>query len=174
MGEAPDSDAPDRLPRLLPVASAIVLGAALFVTAAGCTPQQAMETNVALGLNGMRADNGLPPLTADPALSAVARTRAADMATKGYFSHSPPDGCDFRCLFVKSNVTVAWSGEIIAWNDFSAADTVNEAIQMWHDSPTHFSVITNRCFTRMGTGVATAADGRIYYVAVFEGRAPGC
>ncbi len=161
-------------PRLLPVASAIVLGAALFVTAAGCTPQQVMETKVAFGLNGMRADNGLPPLAVDPALSSVARTRAEDMATKGYFSHTPPDGCDFHCLFVKANVTAAWSGEIIAWNDFSATDTVNEAIQMWHDSPAHYSVITNRCFTRMGTGVATAADGRIYYVAVFEGRAPGC
>lgn len=154
--------------------AAVALGAALLVTAAACTPQQVMETNLGLGLNGMRADNGLPPLTADASLSAVARARAEDMATKNYFSHSPPDGCDFRCLFVKNNVTAAWSGEVIAWNDFSFTDTVNETIRMWLDSPLHFNVITNRCFTRMGTGVATAADGRIYYVAVFEGRAPGC
>lgn len=161
-------------PRPLWVASAIVLGAALLVSAAGCTPQQVMETQTAIGLNHMRADNGLPPLTVDPTLSAVSRTRAADMAAKGYFSHSPPDGCDFRCLFAKSNVTAAWSGEVIAWNDFSAADTVNEALLMWQDSTVHFDLITNRCFTRMGTGVATAPDGRNYYVAVFEGRAPGC
>ncbi len=154
--------------------AAIVLGVALLATAAGCTPQQAMETNIALGLNRLRADNNLPPLTVDPALSSVARVRATDMATKGYFSHSPPDGCDFHCLFAKSNITAAWSGEVIAWNDYSAADTVNETLRLWQDSPPHFAVITNPCFTRMGTGVATAADGKIYYVAVFEGRAPGC
>lgn len=161
-------------PRFLPFAVAVALGAALLATAAGCTPQQAMEMNLGLGLNGMRADNGLPPLSADPSLSAVARARAADMATNGYFSHQPPDGCDFRCLFAKNNVTAAWSGEVIAWNDHPVADSVNATIQMWHDSPAHFSVITNPCFTRMGTGEATAADGRIYDVAVFEGRAPGC
>jgi uncharacterized protein YkwD len=148
-------------------------GVSLFV-AVGCTPQQAMEMSLGVGLNGMRADNGLPPLTVDPALSAVARARAEDMAAKDYFSHTPPDGCDFRCLFNKNNVSAAWSGEVIAWNTYPLEDTVQATIHMWHDSPGHFSVITNRCFTRMGTGAATAADGRIYHVAVFEGRAPGC
>jgi Cysteine-rich secretory protein family len=160
--------------RLLPLVTAVVLVGVFMFAAVGCTPQQAMEMNLGLGLNKMRADNGLPPLTVDPSLSVVARERAEDMAAKDYFSHSPPDGCDFRCLFSKSNVSMAWTGEVIAWNTYLPENTIQATLQMWHDSPGHFSVITNRCFTRMGVGVATAPDRRIYHVAVFEGRAPGC
>ena len=160
--------------RFWPLAAITALAGLLLLTGVACTQQQVMEVNVALGLNQMRADNGLPPLTADASLSVVARLRAEDMATNGYFSHTPPDGCDYRCLFQQSGVSMAWTGEVIAWNNYPAKDTVQAAIRMWRDSPEHFGVITNRCFTRMGTGVATASDGRIYYAAVFEGRAPGC
>jgi uncharacterized protein YkwD len=160
--------------RFLPLAAASALFAVFLLTAVGCTPQQAMEMNLALGINQMRADNSLPPLTVDPGLSQVARYRAEDMATKGYFSHQPPDGCDYRCLFTKNGVSMAWAGEVIAWNNYPTDQTVQTTIRMWRDSPGHFGVITNRCFTRMGTGAAVAGDGRIYHVAVFEGMAPGC
>jgi uncharacterized protein YkwD len=159
--------------RFLAFAAGALLGV-LLLTAVGCTPQQAMEVNLALGINQMRADSGLPPVTVDPALSQVARYRAEDMAANGYFSHQPPDGCDYRCLFNKSGVSTAWTGEVIAWNNYPQSETVQTTIRMWSDSPGHFGVITNPCFTRMGTGAAIAADGRIYHVAVFEGLAPGC
>jgi len=155
------------------VAASALLGL-LMLAAVGCTPQQAMEMNLALGVNQIRADSGLPPLTMDSSLAQVARYRAEDMAAKDYFSHQPPDGCDYRCLFNKSGVSMAWAGEVIAWNTYPPKDAVQTTIRMWHDSPGHFGVITNRCFARMGTGAATAADGRIYHVAVFEGLAPGC
>jgi len=160
--------------RFLPLAAASVLLGVFLLTAVGCTAQQAMEMNLALGLNQMRADNGLPPLTMDPSLSQVARYRAEDMAAKSYFGHAPPDGCDYRCLFNKNGVSMAWAGEVISWNNYPQKGTVQATIRMWRDSPGHFGVITNRCFARMGTGAATAADGRIYHVAVFEGLAPGC
>jgi uncharacterized protein YkwD len=160
--------------RFLPFAAAAVLAGVLTVIGAGCTQQQVMEMNLALGINQMRADNGLSPLTIDPSLSQVARYRAQDMASKSYFGHAPPDGCDYRCLFTKSSISMAWTGEVIAWNDYPTDQTVATTISMWRDSPGHFGVITNRCFTRMGTGAATAADGRIYHVAVFEGLAPSC
>jgi uncharacterized protein YkwD len=96
------------------------------------------------------------------------------MATKGYFSHQPPDACDLRCLLKKQGVSVAWAGEVIAFDTFPLDQAVPAAINMWRNSPSHFGVITNRCFTRMGTGAAIAPDGRTYHVAVFEGDAPGC
>jgi Cysteine-rich secretory protein family len=160
--------------RLLPVAAALVVGVLAMMVGSGCTQQWAMETNLALGINQMRADNGLPPLTVDSSLASVARDRAEDMAAKGYFSHVPPDGCDYRCLFQKNNISMAWGGEVIAWNNYPLDQTVDVTMKMWLDSPAHFGVITNRCFTRMGTGAAIATDGRIYHVAVFEGLAPGC
>ena len=145
--------------RFLTLAATAVVAGAFLLTAVACTPQQAMEMNLALGLNQMRADNSLPPLTIDASLSEVARYRAEDMAANDYFCHAPPDGCDYRCLFQKNGISMAWSGEVIAWNTTRSKDTVRVTIQMWRDSPGHFSVITNRCFTRMGTGAAVA-NGR--------------
>jgi uncharacterized protein YkwD len=160
--------------RLLPFVAASALAGAFLLVAVGCSEQQVMETDMALGLNQMRADYGLPPLSVDASLSQVARFRAEDMATKDYFSHQPPDGCDYRCLMVANGVSVGWSGEVIAWNNYPQDKTVDVTVQLWHDSPEHFEIITNPCFTRMGTGVATAPDGRFYHVAVFEGWAAGC
>ncbi len=105
--------------RFLPFAAAAVLAGILTVIGAGCTQQQVMEMNLALGINQMRADNGLSPLTIDPSLSQVARYRAQDMASRSYFGHAPPDGCDYRCLFTKSSIPMAWTGEVIAWNNYS-------------------------------------------------------
>jgi uncharacterized protein YkwD len=160
--------------RSLSLAATAAVAGVFLLTAVGCTQQQAMEMNLAFGVNGIRADNGLPPLAMDPSLSTVARYRAEDMAANSYFSHQPLDGCDFRCLYTKNGISAAWSGEVIAWNTYPVGETVAATIRMWRDSPAHFGVIANRCFVRMGTGAAVARDGRTYHVAVFEGMAPGC
>ena len=146
----------------------------LCLAGVACTPQQIMEAELGMSLNQMRAENGLSPLGPDTELSAVARTRAEDMATKGYFSHQPPDACDFRCLLNKQGISIAWAGEVIAWSNYPLDQAVPMTIGMWRNSPSHFGIITNRCFTRMGTGAAIAPDGRTYHVAVFEGGAPEC
>lgn len=156
--------------------AALLLPAIVILALAtiGCTQQQVIEINLGTGINQMRAANGLKPLTIDASLSMVARTRAEDMARNNYFSHVPPDGCDVRCLYSKDGITAAWVGEVIAWNTYPVDQTAAATLTMWRGSPVHFSVITNQCFTRVGTGAAVAKDGKIYQVAVFEGRADGC
>jgi uncharacterized protein YkwD len=133
-----------------------------------------MEQSLALGINQLRAEAGLPPLTNDPQLNAVARYRVQDMAINNYFSHSPPDGCGARCLMERQGIAVGWAGEVIAWNTASVDNSAAMTIQMWRNSPGHYGTITRGCFTRMGTGAAFAPDGRIMHVAVFEGWSPGC
>jgi uncharacterized protein YkwD len=161
--------------RRLLLSLAVTALAGLFVmTAVACSEQQQQETTLALGINQMRANNGLPPLTLDSSLSQVARYRAQDMANRAYFSHQPPDGCDYRCLMINNGVSVGWTGEVIAWNNYGGDVTAQTSVRLWQESPEHFEVITNRCFERMGTGAALAADGKYYHVAVFEGWAPGC
>jgi uncharacterized protein YkwD len=156
---------------LFAVIAAIVAVAALSLS---CTWQEQMEQGLALGINQLRAERGLPPLVRDPQLSAIARMRAEDMAKNDYFSHTPSDGCGARCLMERAGVGVAWAGEVIAWNSTSVDQSAGMTIVMWRNSPQHMGVITNSCFTRMGTGAVVAPDGRVYHVAVFEGRAPGC
>jgi uncharacterized protein YkwD len=142
--------------------------------ATGCTVQAQTEFGLARGVNQMRSNAGLPVLAVDPTLSAVARDRAQDMATNDYFSHSPPDGCDARCLMERSGIAPGWEGEVMAWNTAPIGQTVDMTVNMWRNSPQHYNVITDSCFDRMGTGVAFAPGGKIYLVTVFEGNVPGC
>lgn len=156
--------------RLLAVAAVIAL-AGLTVA---CTVREQIEFGLAQGINGMRSEHGLPPLTRDPQLSAIARARAQDMADNNYFGHTPPDGCDAGCLMERAGMAPGWIGEVIAWNTAPPDQTAGMAIDQWRNSPQHLRVITNGCFTRMGTGTALVADGRIYHVAVFEGDSANC
>jgi uncharacterized protein YkwD len=153
---------------------AIVLCGVLALAMWGCTQQEAMELQLACGINALRTEQHLAPLPVDPALSAVARMRAEDMASKGYFSHDPPDGCNLRCLLERHRIPVAWTGETIAWNTYQPGQSVLATVQMWKNSPTHYAVITGCHFTRVGVGAATGADGRTFDVAVFEGDEDGC
>jgi uncharacterized protein YkwD len=159
--------------RLIPIVVAVAV-VALAALSLSCTWQERMEQDLAFGINQIRAEHGLGPLVADPQLSAIAEYRAQDIASNGYFSHSPPDGCPARCLMERAGLAPAWAGEVIAWNNNSADQSADMTIGMWRNSPAHLSVITNGCFTRMGTGAAFGANGAIYHVTVFEGRAPGC
>jgi uncharacterized protein YkwD len=155
-------------PRLvLPLFALIAL--ALAALASGCTPESASEIKTIEGINQIRAQYGLPPLVPDPGLTAVARLRSKDMAAKNYFSHTPPDGCDYICLFQAQSVPFAWAGENIAWNSWGWDKTAAVAVDMWRNSPPHLKNITDCHYERVGAGVAKAGD-KVYYTMVFEGN----
>jgi uncharacterized protein YkwD len=153
----------------LPVASALVCGVAALVLFSGCTAEAKAELATYNGINAIRAEHGLPPLTPDPRLLEVARFRSRDMAAQAYFSHDPPDGCNYACLLDQRAVPYSWAGENIAWNTWGWDKTAGIAIDMWRNSPPHLQNITNCHFERFATGVAKGADGRVYYTMIFEG-----
>jgi uncharacterized protein YkwD len=150
---------------LLAVAPLALLAVTVF---SGCTPQSAAEAKTYIGINKIRAEYGLPPLTPDPKLLEIARLRSQDMAAKNYFSHSPPDGCDYICLMDQRGVPYAWAGENIAWNTYAWDKTADVAVDMWRNSPPHLRNITDCHYERFATGVAKAGD-KIYYTMIFEG-----
>jgi uncharacterized protein YkwD len=154
-----------RVPLLLSAA----LGAALLILSSACTPESQAELTTYSGINAIRADFGLPPLTPDPSLLEVARIRSRDMAANRYFSHNPPDGCDYACLLDAHGVPYAWAGENIAWNTHGWAQTGANAVQLWRNSPPHMENILNCHFERFATGVAKGGDGKVYYTMIFEG-----
>jgi uncharacterized protein YkwD len=145
-----------------------MLGALALLTA--CSAEVNAELRTYAGINAIRTQNGLPPLQPDASLVAVARLRSQDMAAKGYFSHDPPDGCNFVCLLDNSRVPYAYAGENIAWNNWDWSQTADRAVSMWQASPPHMQNILNCHYVRFGTGVSKAANGRIYYTMLFEGN----
>lgn len=161
---------PARRNRWIAVGAAIIALASLaFLT--GCGPEVQAEIDTYGGINAIRAKHGMPPLQPDKQLVDVARIRSRDMAVKNYFSHDPPDGCNFVCIMDNSGAPHAWAGENIAWNNWDWDKTAEVAVNMWRNSPPHLENILNCHYERFGTGVARASDGKIYFTMVFEGNA---
>jgi uncharacterized protein YkwD len=146
-----------------------LLGLAALALFTACSPEANAELKTYDGINAIRAQHGLPPLRSDAQLVNLARIRSRDMAANSYFSHTPPDGCNFVCLMDKYGVGHAYAGENIAWNSWDWTQTAQVAVDMWKNSPHHLENILNCHYTRFGTGVAKAADGKIYYTMLFEG-----
>ncbi|HEY8173801.1 MAG TPA: CAP domain-containing protein [Dehalococcoidia bacterium] len=150
-------------------AAIAALGSLALLTA--CTPEQQAEGKTLSGINAIRQQNGLPPLVPDAGLVNIARIRSRDMAAKGYFSHTPPDGCNFVCLMDANGVGHAYGGENIAWNTWDWTQTADVAVKMWRNSPPHMENILNCHYQKFGAGVTKAADGKVYYAMIFEGNA---
>lgn len=144
----------------------ISLVLALFSTVP-CTPIQTSEIELVQGINNIRIRYGLSELPVDYDLSVIARYRARDLAEKNYFSHSPPDGCNYICLMEQHNLPIGYVGEIIAMNNYSWNETSLVALQGWETSPSHLNIVIGTDYTKFGVGTFSV-DDKIYHVAIFS------
>lgn len=100
--------------------------------------------------NQDRAENSLGDLTVNPLLVEAAQAKANDMATKGYFAHTSPQGLDPWYWFEQVGYKFQYAGENLAVN-FSDSGDVNTA---WMNSPEHRANILDVHYTEIG--IATA------------------
>ena len=128
-----------------------------------------LEAELARALNAERAAAGLPALAVDADLVAIARTRSGDMAAKGYFSHTSPDGQTAFTLLDQLGIPYSWAGENLARNNYPLTETVAVAIRDLMASPPHRANILNPNYTRLGVGHAEGSNGMHYYTMVFVG-----
>jgi hypothetical protein len=115
--------------------------------------------------NRDRSSNDLGELVVSPTLVAAAQAKANDMASKGYFAHTSPDGKDPWYWFKQANYPFSYAGyagENLAI-DFSDSADVERA---WMDSPAHRANILNQHFTQIGiaTAVGTYEGHRTTFV----------
>ena len=116
--------------------------------------------------NQNREDNKLPPLAVSPILEGIAAAKANDMAAKGYFAHTSPEGITPWHWFREVGYTFSFAGENLAV-DFSDSFDVTRA---WMVSPGHRANILNLSFTEIGIAMAKGVyRGRetIFVVQVF-------
>ncbi|WPP43187.1 CAP domain-containing protein [Paenibacillus hunanensis] len=108
----------------------------------------AAAAKVAKLVNEQRAKAGLKPLTVDTKLQKMAQTKANDMASKGYFSHtSPTYGTPFKMMDT-FGITYTYAGENIAKGQSSAAQVMKD----WMNSPGHKANILKKQYTHIGVG----------------------
>ena len=183
-----------RLVLLLLVASACLPPAPRPTRGADGPPDvstASLELGVHDATNAARQRDRLGALTFDDGLSDVARRHSADMARRGFFSHTAPDGADpttrvvragLECRVADGRRTFAGVSENIAqvwtargWTETrSAAGTrrtaawrtpreiVAETVGGWLASPPHRRNLLLARATHEGVGVALDAEGRVY------------
>ncbi len=83
--------------------------------------------------NKDRATNNLATLSLNDTLTAAAKLKATDMAAKGYFAHTSPEGLTPWHWFGEAGYKFIYAGENLAIN-YSESDAVETA---WLNSPTH-------------------------------------
>lgn len=118
--------------------------------------------------NEKREKEELPVLQVSAVLNTIAEMKARDMAEKGYFAHTSPEGKNPWYWFALGGYAYESAGENLAVN-FSDSRDVTRA---WMNSPGHKANILKNTFTEIGTGVATGTyQGReTIFVAQVFGR----
>lgn len=100
--------------------------------------------------NEDRTADALGTLTINETLVKAAQAKADDMAEKGYFAHTTPDGKEPWDFMHEAGYVFTYAGENLAVNFGDSEDVV----QAWMNSPTHRANILNGKFTEIG--IATA------------------
>ncbi len=101
--------------------------------------------------NAERLENNLPQLNESEVLNRAAQLKAEDMAKKGYFAHTSPEGITPWYWLKQVGYNYSYAGENLAVHFLDSQD-VTEA---WMNSPSHRANIIHGAYTEVGTGVAT-------------------
>lgn len=117
-------------------------------------PDTTAEEQMLSMVNNERTSRGLPALTLDPKLVALARAHGKDMLARGYFSHYTPEGLSPFDRMTQAGITYTAAGENLAFSP-----NVQLAMQGLMQSPGHRANILSKDFGKVGIGVI---DGGIY------------
>lgn len=101
--------------------------------------------------NGERAQNKVGSLHENAQLDAAAQAKARDMASRGYFAHTSPDGKAPWEWITAAGYDYQYAGENLAVRFVDSKDVVNA----WMASPSHRSNIVKPVYTDIGVGIAT-------------------
>jgi hypothetical protein len=117
--------------------------------------------------NEARIIEGATILSENTLLTQAATLKARDMAEKGYFAHTSPEGRTPWYWFNLVGYQYAYAGENLAVNFSDSADVT----AAWLNSPSHKANIVSRNYREIGTGVATGTykGGEAVFVAQLFG-----
>jgi uncharacterized protein YkwD len=170
---------PHNSARLVPVVAAALVVAVLAIGSQSAGAVSSCNASATWGknraglaaqvvtlVNRYRATKGLSQLATSPSLAASSSWKSLHMAGNGYFAHDDPAPPVARSAFQRARDCGfngnAW-GENIAWGYPSAQAAVNG----WLNSPGHRANIEGASYTQTGVGVASGANGSLYWTQSF-------
>jgi len=155
----------------------------LTALASGCTsagdtaaPQpRAAEQRTAERINQTRAESGVAALTRDDTLRTAARDHARDMATRGFYDHTAPDGtgpsdrvpCRAGETIHRGEIGVMETADGDTWHTRDPADMASYLVRDWTLSEPHYQILIDSQFRRVGVGIHVTDAGEFFGVADF-------
>ncbi|MFD9790015.1 CAP domain-containing protein [Streptomyces sp. NPDC059070] len=120
-------------------------------------------TEVVTLTNGHRASAGLRPLSDDGRLATAAQAYSSDMAARGFYSHTSPEGLEPWDRARAAGAGHRGIGENIACGQRTAA----EVVEGWMNSPGHRANILKPDFTHIGVGFEGGGRAGTYWTQLF-------
>jgi uncharacterized protein YkwD len=114
-------------------------------------------------VNAERVKAGCKPVRADPKLTAAAGAHSADMAARGYFDHTSPEGVGFTDRITRAGFV--WTA--VAENIAKGVPSAPEVMTNWMTSPGHRANIVNCGYLKVGVGVAADGSGALLWTQDF-------
>jgi uncharacterized protein YkwD len=113
-------------------------------------------------ISGYRANNGLPAVTLDPALTAMAQAQAEIMAERDKLEHN------VKKPFVKRLKAAGYDAKSAAENIGAGYHTLAEAFSGWRDSKSHNANMLLAGATRMGIAAVytPASKFKVYWTLI--------
>ena len=117
-----------------------------------------------------QTDIGASGLEWSGQLGAAAQMKAEDMAQKGYFAHTSPDGLSPWHWFYEVGCKPRYAGENLALSLTPGSDFMKH----WMASAKHRNNLLNKNYTEIGIGIARGkyAGREVYYIVQLFGN-PG-
>jgi len=118
-------------------------------------------------ISGFRQNNGLGPVTLDPALMQLAQTQASGMATRDKLDH------ESKGEFAKRMRTAGFDPKVTVENISAGYHTLAEAFSGWRDSPPHRANMLKAGVTRIGIAAVYTPTSKykVYWALILA--APG-
>jgi len=127
-----------------------------------CPPVAVVEAEVHLAhINTARTNAGLAPLVLDADLARIAQRHACDMADRGYFDHTAPNGTG---LMGRARGLTGFCQ--LAENIARGQQDIPTVMATWLRSPGHRANLLDPGLTHVGLGRAAGP----HWVQVFGGR----
>jgi uncharacterized protein YkwD len=120
-------------------------------------------TALANDVNAERAKRGLPALVRDDTLDRFAYAKAVEMAARGYFGHTDPNGITFQDRLRTWKWPTSYAAENIAfdWDE-------PHAHAAFMNSPPHAANVLDGGEKKIGVAVVTVGNRETFYVEDFS------
>ncbi|THA82999.1 CAP domain-containing protein [Streptomyces sp. A0592] len=111
-----------------------------------------------IAVNAERVKAGCTPIRSNPILTRAAQAHSDDMATRGYFDHTNPEGLDSSDRIEAAGYDADGNNE-----NLSTYATPESAVKSWMSGGGHREAILDCAHQDAGIGYATNSEGEEFW-----------